>query len=225
MKPGILYIVSTPIGNLEDITLRALRILKEADLIAAEDTRRTKLLLKQYNIQTHMTSYFEHNERTKTEALIQKLTAGATVALVSEAGTPTISDPGYRLVRAAIDHAITVIPIPGACAGIAALSISGLAVHRFAFEGFLPARPGKRKNFLADIAEEKRTLIIYESPHRIAATLQDMLAVLGDRPAALARELTKIHEECLYGSLSTLLDYVRSRTLKGEITLIVSGRV
>lgn len=223
MPPGVLYIVSTPIGNLEDTTFRAIRILKEVDLIAAEDTRKTQILLKNYNIKKPMTSYFEHNERVKTTVLINKIKSGAKIALVSEAGTPSVSDPGYRLVDAAINASIPVIAVPGPSAAIAALSISGLPVHRFAFEGFLAPKPGKRKNMLKKIFEEERTLIFYESPHRIVATIKDMLTVLGNRRAMLARELTKLHEERIYGSLSTILEEIEQRRVKGELTLIVEG--
>ena len=164
MSTGTLYIVSTPIGNLEDITMRALRILSEVDLIAAEDTRKTSILLNHYTIKKPLTSYFEHNEQVKTGWLISQLKEGKNIALVSEAGTPTISDPGFRIVAAAIAESIPVVPLPGVCAAIAALSASGLAVHRFAFEGFLPPKSGKRKNLLKKIAGEERTLIFYESP-------------------------------------------------------------
>jgi len=223
MMPGTLYIVSTPIGNLEDITLRALRILKEVDLIGAEDTRKTKILLRHYNIKKSTTSYFEHNEKFKTASLIRDLKSGKKIALVSEAGTPTVSDPGYRLVREAINQSIPIVPIPGVSAAIAGLSVSGLPVHRFAFEGFLPSKPGKRKNFLKKISSEERTLIFYESPYRIAATIKDMIAIFGDRPATLAREITKLHEEALRGMLSTIFKHLENVKVKGEITLIVEG--
>ncbi len=225
MTQGILYVVSTPIGNLEDITLRALNILKEVDIIAAEDTRKTTILLKHYNIKKPLTSYYEHNETFKTAVLIQKIKTGKNIALVSEAGTPSISDPGYRLVREAIRETIPIIAVPGVCAGIAALSISGLPVHRFAFEGFLPVKSGKRRNFLKKISNEERTLIFYESPRRIVATIHDILDIMGDRPAMLAREITKMHEELIYGLLSTILGSLEKRNVKGEITLIVAGNV
>ncbi|MCX5900779.1 MAG: 16S rRNA (cytidine(1402)-2'-O)-methyltransferase, partial [Proteobacteria bacterium] len=216
MSTGTLYIVSTPIGNLEDITMRALRILAEVDLIAAEDTRKTSILLNHYTIKKPLTSYFEHNEQVKTGWLISELQAGKNIALVSEAGTPTISDPGFRIVAAAIAAEITVVPVPGPCAAIGALSTSGLAVHRFAFEGFLPPKSGKRKNLLKKIAGEERTLIFYESPYRIQAAIADMLAVLGDRRAVVARELTKIHEEFIYGTLSSIAERLGSAVIKGE---------
>lgn len=220
---GTLYVVSTPIGNLEDITLRALRVLKEVDLICAEDTRKTRILLNHYNIQTPLTSYFEHNEKRKTPLIIEELTSGKSIAIVSEAGTPAISDPGYRLITHALQQAIAVIPVPGPSAVITSLSISGLPVHRFAFEGFLPVKTGKRRNFLKKIIAEERTLIFYESPHRIMGTLKDLIEILGDRSAVLCRELTKIHEEKIYGKLSLLLKSVEKRPIKGEITVLVEG--
>jgi len=220
---GILYVVSTPIGNLEDITLRALRILKEVDRICAEDTRKTRILLNHYNIQTPLTSYFEHNEKRKTPVIIEALKSGKHIAIVSEAGTPAISDPGYRLITHALQQDISVVPVPGLSAAIAALSISGLAVHRFVFEGFLPVKTGKRKNFLKKLADEERTLIFYESPHRILATLRDLIETMGDRNAVLCRELTKIHEEKIYGKLSLIFKTLEKRPIKGEITLLVEG--
>jgi 16S rRNA (cytidine1402-2'-O)-methyltransferase len=223
MSTGTLYIVSTPIGNLEDITMRALRILGEVDLIAAEDTRKTSILLNHYTIKKPLTSYFEHNEQVKTGWLVSQLQEGKNIALVSEAGTPTISDPGFRIVAAAIAAKITVVPVPGPCAAIAALSASGLAVHRFAFEGFLPPKSGKRKNLLKKIAGEERTLIFYESPYRIQAAITDMIEVLGERRAVVARELTKIHEEFMYGTLSVIAERLGSAVIKGEFTVVVEG--
>jgi 16S rRNA (cytidine1402-2'-O)-methyltransferase len=223
MTTGILYIVSTPIGNLEDISMRALRILGAVDLIAAEDTRKTSILLNHYTIKKPLTSYFEHNEQVKTDWLVGELKAGKNIALVSEAGTPTISDPGFRIVAAAIAESITVVPVPGACAAVAALSASGLPVHRFAFEGFLPPKPGKRKNLLKKIAGEERTLIFYESPYRIQSALADMIEVLGDRRAMVARELTKLHEELIYGTLSSIAERLGNTAIKGEFTLVVEG--
>jgi 16S rRNA (cytidine1402-2'-O)-methyltransferase len=223
MQTGTLYITATPIGNLEDITVRALRILSDVDYIAAEDTRKTGILLKHYTIRKRLISYFEHNEQSRTPGIIRDLLEGKSVALVSEAGTPTISDPGFRLVHAARQAGIPTIPVPGPNAAVAALSVSGLPVHRFAFEGFLPTRQGKRKNMLARLATESRTLIFYESPFRILAALQDMLEVLGDRPAMLARELTKLYEEHLCGSLASIREMLSRKKIKGEITLIVSG--
>jgi len=223
MSTGTLYIIATPIGNLEDITMRAVRILGEVDLIAAEDTRKTAILLNHYTIKKPLTSYFEHNEQVKTGWLVSELKAGKNIALVSEAGTPTISDPGFRIVAAAIAESITVVPVPGACAAIAALSASGLPVHRFAFEGFLPPKSGKRKNLLKKIAAEERTLIFYESPYRIQAALADMLEVLGDRRVAVGRELTKLHEEFIYGTLSAIAARLRGSVIKGEFTVVVEG--
>jgi 16S rRNA (cytidine1402-2'-O)-methyltransferase len=223
MASGILYIIATPLGNLEDITLRALRILGEADLVAAEDTRKTRILLHHYNIKKPLTSYFEHNERFKTATLITLLQQGKSIALVSEAGTPGISDPGYRIVSEALLQGIAVITVPGPCAAIAALSVAGLPVHRFAFEGFLPPKSGKRKNVLKKIAGDERTLIFYESPHRIVAAISDMIETLGDRRAVLARELTKLHEETLHGGLSEIAQKLQTSPVRGEITLIVEG--
>ncbi len=223
MSNGTLYIVATPIGNLEDFTFRAVRCLEEADLIAAEDTRTARKLLSHYNINKPLTSYFEHNEIFKTEELVKRLSSGENIALISEAGTPPVSDPGYRLVREAINSSIDVIPVPGPCAAVAAISVSGLAIHRFCFEGFLPPKTGKRKNFLKSIIDEKRTLIFYESPHRIVVSLKDMLEVLGDRRAMLGRELTKLHEEKIYGKLSEILTKLENRHIKGEITIVVEG--
>jgi len=223
MEQGTLYIISTPIGNLEDISFRAVRILGEVDCIAAEDTRRARILLNHYHIKNQLTSYFEHNEKTKTTTLIDLLKAGKNVALISEAGTPAISDPGYRVITEAIKHEISVVPVPGACAAITALSVSGLPVHRFAFEGFLPPKTGKRKTLFKKLAEEERTLIFYESPYRICAALKDMIEVLGDRKAVFAREITKLHEETLRGKLTEILEILESRKIKGEITLLVEG--
>ena len=225
MSQGVLYIVSTPIGNLEDITLRALRIFKEVDLIAAEDTRKTGVLLRHYNIKKKMTSYFEHNEQYKVSGLISQLKSGKNIALVSNAGTPSISDPGFRLVRAARNESIPVVPVPGVSSVITALSVSSLPVHRFAFEGFLPPKTGKRKNFLLTIADDERTLIFFESPHRILATLKDLIEVFGDRRALLARELTKLHEETMQGPLTALYEQLEGRKIKGEITLLVEGKI
>jgi len=224
MSSGTLYLVSTPIGNLEDITHRAVRILGEVDLIAAEDTRKTRILLNHYNIKKPLTSYFEHNERFKTETLIRALQEGKNVALVSEAGTPTVSDPGYRIVHEALRQAVGVVAVPGVCAAVAALSVSGLPVHRFAFEGFLPPKSGKRRNVLQNLAAEERTLIFYESPYRIMAVLHDMIDILGDRNAFLAREMTKLHEQTIHGPLSVITDHLDTKKVKGEITLVVEGK-
>ena len=221
---GTLYIVSTPIGNREDITLRALRILKEVDLIAAEDTRHTGLLLRHFGIQTPLTSYFEGNELRKKEFIISKLTQGERVALVSDAGTPGISDPGFRLIRTAIEHEIPIIPVPGASAVIAALSVSGLPTDAFVFRGFLPHKTKRRRDLLVELADVRETLIFYESPHRISETLRDIYEVLGNRKIVLTRELTKIYEEVLRGKVSEIQIQIGERKLKGEITLVISGK-
>ena len=199
---GVLYIVSTPIGNLEDITLRALRTLKEVDLIAAEDTRHTRRLLAHYEIHTPITSYFEGNQIQKGEKLVARLKAGESIALVSDAGTPTISDPGYRLLIQCIETNIPIVPIPGPSACIAAASVAGLPLHNFVFEGFLSPRSGRRKRQLTELCEERRTLIFYESPHRVLSFLQDVLEVFGDRQISVARELTKKFEEVFRGRVA-----------------------
>jgi 16S rRNA (cytidine1402-2'-O)-methyltransferase len=221
---GILAIVSTPIGNMEDITLRALRILKEVDLIAAEDTRRTGLLLKHFGIEKPLTSYFEGNELKKKEVILSRLKQGDRVALVSDAGTPGISDPGFRLIRAAIEDEIPVIPIPGPSAVITALSVSGLPTDAFLFKGFLPHKSKKRRDLLKKLEDARETLIFYESPHRISESLRDILEVLGDREIVLSRELTKVYEEVLRGKVSQILNQIRGRQFRGEITLVVSGK-
>ena len=221
---GTLYVVSTPIGNLEDITLRALRILKEVDLIAAEDTRRTGLLLKHFGIEKPLTSYFEGNELKKREFILSRLTEGSDVSLVSDAGTPGISDPGFRLIRLAIENEIPVVPIPGPSAVITALSIAGLPTDAFFFKGFLPHKAKKRRDLLSELVDVRETLIFYESPHRISETLQDILDRMGDREMVLARELTKAYEEVLRGRVREIQQQIGSRKLKGEITLVVSGK-
>ena len=220
---GTLYVVATPIGNLEDITLRALRVLREVDLIAAEDTRRARVLLEHYHIDKPLTSLYEHNEAQKAPELVRRLATGASIALVSEAGTPLISDPGYRLIQLAIAQGIAIVPIPGACAAIAALTIAGLPTDRFVFEGFLPKRPGKRRRRLEELRSESRTMIFYESPRRICALLADMQAVWGDRRIVLARELTKKFEEILRGRLSEVQALLAERPPLGEVTLVVEG--
>jgi len=221
---GTLYVVSTPIGNLEDITLRALRTLKDADLIAAEDTRHTGLLLRHFGIQTQLTSYFEGNELKKREFILSRLKEGAQIALVSDAGTPGISDPGFRLIQNAVQNQIPVIPIPGPSAVITALSVSGLPTDAFLFKGFLPHKSKKRRDLLKELEGTKETLIFYESPHRIDETLKDILETLGDREIVLSREMTKIHEEIMRGKVSDVLNRIEERRLKGEITLVVSGK-
>ncbi len=221
--PGLLYIVATPIGNLEDITLRALRILKEVDLIAAEDTRHTKKLLTHYGIQKPLTSYHEHNEKTKSSQLIHRLKEGCRVALVSDAGTPLLSDPGFRLVQGAIRAEAQVIPVPGPSALTAVLSASGLPTDHFAFDGFLPAKKAARRKTLTGLREEERTLVFYEAPHRVQESLRDILEILGDREIVLGREVTKLHEEFLRGSVSQLISATEPREWRGEITVVVGG--
>ncbi len=223
MKTGTLYIVATPIGNLEDITLRALRVLKEVDLIAAEDTRHTKHLLDRHQIETRLTSYHDHNKEEKAPVLVARMLEGQSVALVSDAGTPGISDPGYFLINLAVDQKIPVVPVPGATAAIAALSISGLPTDSFVFEGFLPAKHQARLKRLSELAKEERTLIFYEAPHKIVKTIEDMLEVFGDRRAVITRELTKMHEETIRGMLSEGLRRLREGITKGEFTIIVHG--
>ena len=221
---GVLYVVGTPIGNLEDITLRALKTLGEVDLVAAEDTRNTRRLLAHYNIDQPLISMHEHNEERRAAELISKLDKGTAIALVSDAGTPTLSDPGYRLVKDAVAAGIRVVPIPGPSAAVAALSVSGLPTDVFLFLGFPPRKRAKRLKFLKRIADEDRTLIFYESPKRIAHLLGDLLEVVGRRRAVLSREMTKTYEEFLRGSLDDIAEEVRKRKgLKGECTLLVGG--
>ena len=224
IKKGTLYIVATPIGNLEDITLRAIRILREVQLIAAEDTRRTKKLLNAYDIHTPLVSLYEQVEEKKSGRLISRLQEGSDIAYVSDAGTPGISDPGYVLVDRAITHGIRVVPIPGVSAVIAALSVSGLPIDHFIFYGFLPSRSISRKNFLQSVAEETKTLVLYESPKRLVATLSDIESVLGDRRIVVVRELTKVFEEILRGTVRSVIGELQERTVKGEITIIVAGK-
>jgi 16S rRNA (cytidine1402-2'-O)-methyltransferase len=223
-KKSTLYIVSTPIGNREDITLRALRILKEVDLIAAEDTRHTSLFLRHFGIQTPLTSYFEGNELRKKEFILSKLRQGHQIALVSDAGTPGISDPGFRLIQTAIENQITIVSIPGPSAVIAALSVSGLPTDAFFFKGFLPHKSKKKRDLLGQLEEVRETLIFYESPHRLSETLNDIFDILGDREMVLTRELTKLYEEILRGKVSEIKAQIGERKLKGEITLVISGK-
>ncbi len=220
---GALYLVATPIGNLEDITLRALRILRdEVALIACEDTRQTAKLLLHFEIRKPLTAYHEHNETSRTEEILRMLGGGASIALLSDAGTPLISDPGYRVVKAAIESGFRVIPIPGASAALAALSASGLPSDEFRFIGFLPPKTHARRKVFEDMHDEQATIIAYESPHRILECLADMEDVLGERPVVLARELTKIHEEFLRGSAAQIRAILQERgTVKGEITLTI----
>jgi 16S rRNA (cytidine1402-2'-O)-methyltransferase len=219
---GVLYLVATPIGNLEDITLRALRVLKEADLIACEDTRHTAKLLAHYGIATPRQSYHQFNEESRAQQLIRLLHEGKNIALVSDSGTPLISDPGYEIVSNCRREGIPVIPIPGPSAAVSALIASGLPSEPFFFEGFLPSKSSLRKRRLEKLAVLPATLILYESPHRLMASLDDMVALLGARRATLARELTKVHEEFLHGSLSEILNQLRMRErILGEITIVI----
>ncbi|WP_319524244.1 16S rRNA (cytidine(1402)-2'-O)-methyltransferase [uncultured Desulfosarcina sp.] len=222
--PSGLYVVATPIGNLEDITLRAIRILTGVDMIAAEDTRHTARLLAHYRIKTPLISCHEHNERQRSVELIDKIRSGGSVALVSDAGTPSVSDPGYRLVRAAVEEGLDVFPVPGVSAAITALCVSGLPTDAFVFNGFAPKKSGSRRELLESLAAESRTLVFYESPRRLAALLDAVESAMGDRQAVLARELTKLHEEFLRGSLSEIRSILEERQqVKGECTLLVAG--
>ena len=218
---GILYLVATPIGNLEDITLRALRVLKEVDLIACEDTRHTRKLLSHFEISKPTISCHEHNERERVTELIAKLQSGANIALVSDAGTPLLSDPGYRLVREAIASGLQVVPIPGPSALLTALAASGLPIDEFTFAGFLPPRQTARKARLRELSKLDSTLVLYEAPHRIRQTLADCLEVLGDRQGAIARELTKLHEQFVRGSLSEIAGGLTEGSCRGEMVLLI----
>jgi 16S rRNA (cytidine1402-2'-O)-methyltransferase len=221
-KSGTLYVVATPIGNLEDITYRAVRVLKEADLIACEDTRHTAKLLAHYGIDKPTVSYHEHNEAARAEELVAKLEQGVNVAQVSDAGMPGISDPGYRVIKLAIERGVPVVPIPGASAMVAALAASGLPTDSFQFLGFLPARSGERRTMLESLREAQQTTVVYEAPHRIAETMKDIVELLGaEWPVVLARELTKVHEEFIRGSAEEVLRRVQEHELKGEITLVI----
>jgi 16S rRNA (cytidine1402-2'-O)-methyltransferase len=220
---GILYVVATPIGNLEDISLRALRILKDVDLIAAEDTRHTRILLDHYEIRTPLVSYHEHNERAQAPRLAERLVHGENIALVSDAGTPAISDPGYRLVVEALRTGIRVTPIPGASALASALSASGLPTDRFVFEGFLPSKKGEREGRLEALRGERRTVVFYEAPHRLKDALTAMQRILGDREIVVGRELSKVHEEFLRGTIDAVIARLAEREVKGEITIVVRG--
>jgi 16S rRNA (cytidine1402-2'-O)-methyltransferase len=225
LDPGpALYLVATPIGNLEDITLRALRVLRGVDLIACEDTRQTRKLLDHYGIPTRTVSYHEHNEMTKAAELVMDLEKGAKIALVTDAGMPGISDPGFRLITLAIRHDVPVIPIPGASAFLAALVASGLPTDSFRFSGFLPAKRGERRTLLEGIRSSPRTQVFYEAPHRLLDSIEDIVAVLGpDRHVVIAREVTKIHEEFLRGPAADVLETLKSRgDVKGEITLLIA---
>lgn len=225
IRKGGLYVVATPIGNREDITVRALNTLREVDLIAAEDTRRTGNFLNHHKIKNRLISYHEYNENKRMPQIISKLLDGSSIALVSNAGMPAVSDPGYRLIETAIDNNIKVIPIPGVSAATTAMSVSGLPTDSFVFIGFPPKKKGKRLNFLTELAVGPRPLIFYESPKRILTLLEEIISCMGDRPAVLAREMTKLHEEFLRGSVSEILMTMKKRAkVKGECTLIVAGR-
>lgn len=220
---GTLYIVSTPIGNLEDITYRALKVLASVDLIAAEDTRKTRILLDHYGVSKPLLSYFSYNERQRTPQLVRHMLDGKSIALVSDAGTPGISDPAHTVVVAALEQGIPVIPIPGPSAFVSALIVSGLPTHAFVFEGFLPVKKG-RATALARLKEEARTVILYESPHRIVKTLGQILEVFGDRQVVVARELTKKFEEIVRGPVSAVLKEISAKPPKGEYVLVIAGR-
>jgi 16S rRNA (cytidine1402-2'-O)-methyltransferase len=220
---GVLYVVATPIGNLEDITLRAVRILKEVDLIAAEDTRHTQILLSRYDIHTPLTSYHEHNERTKAQPLVERLVRGESIALLCDAGTPAISDPGYRLVVEAVRAGVRIMPLAGPSAVTAVLSASALPTDRFVFEGFLPAKKQERQAKLQTLRSETRTLVCYEAPHRLKESLVDMQLILGDREIVIGREVSKVHEEFLRGMIGEILVQLADREVKGEITIVVRG--
>jgi len=220
---GTLYIVSTPIGNLEDITLRALRVLKEVDIIAAEDTRHSSKLLNHYGISKPLMSYWGEKEKVKSDEVLAKLCEGRSVALISDAGTPGISDPGSVLIGKAVAEGISVVSVPGPSALVAAISLSGLPVKEFTFVGFLPPRKSQRRKMLDDPSIEKRTLVFYEAPHRILETLEDMSDLFGERNAAVVKEITKIHEEVLRGSIADILPVLHNKTIAGEYVIIVEG--
>ncbi len=220
---GVLYLVSTPIGNLEDITLRAIRILKEVDIIAAEDTRQTIKLLNHFEISKPLTSFFRHNEDKKGEYIVSLLKEGKNIALVSDAGTPAISDPGEELVKMAIEENVTVVPVPGPVAATSALIVSGLTTGRFSFEGFLPMNKKNRKDRLSDLEREQRTMIFYEAPHKLKSTLKDMREYFGNRNIALAREMTKIHEEIIRCTLDEAIEKYDEEPPKGEFVVVVEG--
>lgn len=219
---GKLYVVGTPIGNLEDITLRALNTLKASDLIACEDTRRTQKLLNHYDIHTRTISYHEHNEMTRAPELVLEMEQGSVISLVSDAGTPVLSDPGFRLVHLAVRHKIPVIPVPGPSAMVAALTAAGLPMNEFMFAGFLPAKKSARRKALTSLATFEKTIVFYEAPHRIVESLRDIHEILGDRDAVIAREVTKIHEEFIRGSVSEIRSLIKKEPVKGELTVILA---
>ena len=220
---GTLYLVATPIGNLEDLTRRAERVLREADLVAAEDTRHTRHLLSSLGLRKTMLSHHEHNEAQSAAAILAQLQAGKNVALVSDAGTPGLSDPGVRLVRLAQENGLTVVPVPGPSAPAAALSVAGIPGEEFCFLGFLPAKPSARRRKILEFKSRTERLVLFEAPHRLAESLQDLAEILGDREATLLRELTKIHEEVRRSSLRELAEQAKTQTWKGEITLVIAG--
>jgi len=222
MTPPTLYIIATPIGNLEDMTYRAVRILGEVDLVAAEDTRHSLKLLTHFGISKPLTSYFDHNQQLKGERILHALRQGKSVALISDAGTPCISDPGYQLVRDAVAEGISVVPLPGACAAITALSASGMPTDTFTFAGFPPSRQGKRRTFLTGMSVLPGTLILYEAPHRLIDTLTDIRELLGERQVIVARELTKMFEECIRGSVSEVITAVSQGVVRGEVVLLIA---
>lgn len=223
IQKGRIYICGTPLGNLDDITFRVLKTLKKVDLIAAEDTRRTARLLNYFEINKPLTSYHEHNEKEKTDKLINELLVGKEIALVSDAGMPGISDPGLEIIKQAIDNEIELIPVPGPTAVVSALVVSGLSMERFVFEGFLPRKGRERQERLEKIQLEERTVIFYESPYRIKDTLQELAGFIRDRKVALVREISKVHEEKIYGSVCRVLDIIKDREVKGEIVLVIEG--
>ena len=223
VQAASLYVCGTPIGNLDDMSFRAIQVLKEVDLIAAEDTRLTIKLLNHFQIKNRLESYHEHNENEKAEKLLQLLQEGMAIALVSDAGMPGISDPGYKLIKKAIENNIEVIPVPGPTAAISALVGSGLDTSRFVFEGFLERKGKSREEQLNKLKSEERTIILYESPYRVKETLKDLERVLGDRRIALVRELTKVHEEKYYGHISSVLTRIEGKEIKGEIVIVLEG--
>lgn len=222
-QSGILYICGTPIGNLSDITLRCLETLKKVDLIAAEDTRHTRILLNHYDIKKPVTSYHDFTTQKKTDYILQKLKEGQDIALLSDAGMPGLCDPGYEIINRALENNITLVPIPGVSALTTALVISGFPMQNFVFEGFIPRKKGEKEQFFTRLKEEPRTLIFYETPHRIKETLYTIRKVMGERKIVLARELTKIFEEIIRGKLSEVIEYINSKEVKGEITLVLEG--
>ena len=220
---GELYIIATPIGNLKDITLRAIEVIKSVDFIVCEDTRRAKVLLNSIGVEKKLVSYYTYNERQRAQEIISALKSGSSAGLISDAGTPGISDPGYLLIRKAIEEGIKVVPIPGATAFVAGLVVSGLPMDEFVFAGFLPHKK-KRKKKLEKLSEEERTVVLYESPHRIIKTLEEIRQYFGEREIAVARELTKVHEEVIRGKVSDVLEKLKSSNAKGEFVIVISGK-